>query len=68
MSYPPRNTANGAEMERMRRHRARQNAIATAVLLAFVCAILGTGCWLLTHPEAIGSFVGRIMAGARSAT
>lgn len=54
------------EMERMRRRRERMEVL-FLILLAFTSVFgLGLVFFMLTHPEAIGWFVGRVVAGAES--
>jgi hypothetical protein len=53
------------DFEATRRRIQRQNRAMVALML-FVSLLIGiSAVWLAEHPEAIGSFVGRIAAGFR---
>ncbi len=53
---------HAATRARIRRTRNVFNLIAAMILLT----ALASGAWLLIHPEQIGSFIGRVAAGAQS--
>jgi hypothetical protein len=55
--------AHRSEMDRMRRQVRRQVALVQIISVAMLIAIVAAGAWLLLHPEAVGSFFGRIAAG-----
>ena len=55
--------AHRNEMDRMGRQVRRQVALVQFISLAMLIAIGSAGAWLLLHPEAVGSFFGRIAAG-----
>jgi hypothetical protein len=54
-------------MDRMRRQVRRQVAVIQIVAALIMFVIVAAGAWLLLHPEAVGSFFGRIAAGFGSA-
>jgi hypothetical protein len=45
---------------------ARTRNVISLIGVMIVLVILGSCAWLLMHPEQIGTFFGRIAAGARS--
>jgi hypothetical protein len=45
---------------------ARMRNVISLIGVMIVLVILGSCAWLLMHPEQIGTFFGRIAAGARS--
>jgi hypothetical protein len=55
--------AHRNEMDRMGRQVRRQVALVQFISLVMLIAIVAAGAWLLLHPEAVGSFFGRIVAG-----
>lgn len=55
------------EMDRMRRRRQRFAAVFMVAWVMIAVLIVGSLAWALVHPEAVGGFLGRIIAGARAA-
>lgn len=51
------------EMDAMMRQRQRSFRRTVRLIIAVQVAIVAALIWLLTHPEAIGGFAGRIVAG-----
>lgn len=59
--------AHRSEMNRMQRQVRRQVAVIQIVCALMFIAVVGGAAWLLFHPEAVGGFLGRIVAGFGSA-
>lgn len=51
------------QMDDMRRSRERQMGALAAIIVAFWGAIICGAIWLLSNPQAVGAFFGRIYAG-----
>lgn len=64
--FDSRRAAMRARIARRALRDARTRNVITLIAAMVVLVILGSGAWLLMHPEQIGAFFGRIAAGARS--
>lgn len=56
-----------SKMERMRRARERMEVLFWILFAVFIFCGVAVLLFLMTHPEAIGAFFGRIAAGAELA-
>lgn len=51
------------QFDDMRRRHAKMRRLMLAVIAIVWALVIGTAGWMLTHPEQIGGFAGRIVAG-----